>query len=391
VEQHRASPVVSGERDPDRQRIGKIGEDDRHPEIEGVRTAGQAVAALGGEARPRRHELARRLRHRLLAGRDVDDLLVEERSFLAQRDAQRRGHRRRRAAECGVELAVLLRHELRRFRRREMALRVLGVGMGHAGLRQRGDDVGPARIRCGRRAEVGADDEVLERLAFGVAVAPQHRGRGDRLEAEVRPLLGREPGLVRLEILLVERPAVAREVHGAGAQPIAVPDAQPRQRPRRGREPGDERRIAGRRIVALHRRLVALARFHDALARPRHRRAPAFPAEHRLVQVEIVGGRRMVGPLGRGRRALHVALVADLELDRRFAAHERRRRVIGDPLVERVPPRAARSVGVANVDAVAAHEVLGVEHRRLPGLELGVLAARRSSSSSFAARKREPG
>ena len=90
--------------------------------------------------------------------------------------------------------------------------------------------------------------------------------------------------------------------------------------------------------------MLALLLRHDRATRARHAQAPAVPAEHRVVQIQI-GVRRWRGDGGRG--ALHVAFIGDLQ-----GMCPRPRELIGaEPPAQRMP--LFRAV-IMLIDAVAA-------------------------------------
>src|SRR5262249_29823809 len=182
---------------------------------------------------------------------------------------------------------------------------------------------------------------------------------------------------VRPEVTLAERHAVAGKVDRPRPHPVCVADPQARQRPGLDSHMAHEReRIPEVRVVLGEvAAVVALARLDDALARTGGRKTPPLPAADGLVQVQIVGGRRMLLGLARGRRRLQVPLVGGLDrVDRRLTVG-RLEYVLDQTAVQREPARAAGSVVVEDVDAVAPDEVLCAQLRVLTALQLVVLTA----------------
>src|SRR5262249_28132886 len=121
--------------------------------------------------------------------------------------------------------------------------------------------------------------------------------------------------------------------------------------------------------------VVPLARLDDALAGTGSREAPPLPAADGFVQVQVVGGRWMLLGLARGRRRLQVPLVGGRDrLDRRLAVG-RLEHVLDQTAMQREPARAAGSVVVEDVHAVAADEVFCAQLGVLTALQLVVLTA----------------
>jgi hypothetical protein len=238
-------------------------------------------------------------------------------------------------------------------------------------------DLRPVWVVGSAHTDVRPDRKVLERLALGVEVAPQYGGRRDGLEAEVGLCLGNQLVFLGLEFAVVELHAVAGEVDRAGAHPIRVADPQPRKRP--GLHPHvacDREGVARVGVVGGDAAaIVALAWLDDPLAGARSGQAPSLPAADRLVEVEVVRRGRVLPRLTRRRRRLQVALVGRLHrVEGRFTI-ARLEHVFHHAAMQREPAGAARGVLVEDVDAVAAHQVLGAEGRILARLEIGVAAA----------------
>ena len=349
VEHLGAGEVVAGERDADRERVRQIGQHDVGARVEGV-------GALAPDRRRARRERRRGGKssigawaHGLLAGREVDDGLVEEGALLTERDPQCRGHGGRRPRRRPRRTAVLLRHLLGRLRRREVALRVLGVDVDGAGIGQRLPR--PRATSRTRPASMPRLERITRCSSDSPSVSRWRRstvGDGHRLESEVAAATSdARSGSSGSRSLLAERHAVAGEVDGARPHAVGVPDPQPWQRagfdaqtsstsgnglpssgswwamlPPSSPSPGSTMRLPGRGADE----------------------APAVPAADRLVQVEVVGRRRVLLGLARRDVRLEVALVASPRRGRRAGPAGRREHVLHDAAVEREPAGTARRV-----------------------------------------------
>jgi hypothetical protein len=251
-----------------------------------------------------------------------------------------------------VEHAVHLGHLLRHLGGREVAL-------------------GGSR---GGRVEVAADDDALDGFAGRRGRAQRgtqhHHGRGHRLIAQIRDGLRRnaEPGRNGR----VGRQAVAGEVDRTRAELIIGAEAQPRQPAVVGRHDRLERdhqlELGLCRVLECRRGVLRPHRLAD----PRHGEAPTGPAEQRFRQIEIL--RRTIGRLARGQRGR--ALVR-IEMTHEGAVLK----VVGAVAPAQRMPFAGQAV--PHIDAIAAHEVIGGEHR--PVLRVGddgaVLGVRRAEAA----------
>ena len=250
-----------------------------------------------------------------------------------------------------VETAMPLGELDARLRRVEPAL---------GGPDRHGRVVGPASDHQPVRALrlwVGLDDRGRRHW---LEPAEPRGGRGQRLRldhAASGDAHRRSPDVVRRR----QVEAVAGQVDGAGADPVAVPEPQPRQgawlHPGLDPQPG-----LGQRVVAavLRHRLRALrvgpVGVHpEAAARARRGQAPAVPADERLVHVERGPGIR-VGA-GRDRWSRHRRMVRSLVQHGIEELHV----VLGVRDPARVQARPSAGGVVENVEPVAADDVLGTQ------------------------------
>ena len=205
-------------------------------------------------------------------------------------------------------------------------------------------------IGRGQGAERAPDHEPRQGFALGESPPRNDRRRWDRVPSAEGVL----PRDVIDELGLFD--AVSSEVDRLGAEPIDLPEPQPRQRSFRDGESRDEREVGV--VLRLREVDVVPARVEDRLARSLHDQAPAVPAEDRLVEVEVVVG--LVECRG-GRGALHEALVVglqDLVLGRAGRDH-----IAAVPARQRSP--WLRAVHAPDVRPRATRDVLGEEVRGL--------------------------
>ena len=157
------------------------------------------------------------------------------------------------------------------------------------------------------------------------------------------------------------RSRIPSQVDGPRAEGIAATVAQPRQRSRLDFVANADwvDQVAGGQVRCVLNHLVAVV-VADALAWTRRRKAPAFPAEQRIVHVH--GCLNDVGSFMRGS-----ALGEPLFRQAVEYLSEALDRYVGQPSVQRCP---TLDLVIPDVDAKAARHVLGVQLRRTAIVEV---------------------
>src|SRR5206468_5358905 len=122
-------------------------------------------------------------------------------------------------------------------------------------------------------------------------MSAQHSRRRYRFKSQIHLQLRGEMRIVWFKIFLAERNTVPSKIDSADPNSICMAHTQSRESTRFNRHTTDDRKwIADFGVMSSEAAAwgITLARFDDALARPRRCETPALPSSDGFVQIEIV-------------------------------------------------------------------------------------------------------